>query len=109
MSQNPSAEDPSFALIKTGSDFDTLSRASRFMQPWEVLQDLGYYSTFDYQVLTMALQDFKDINERTMAHTILRLALNNSGEESAATKIAFNAFKSNKTGDPLKKEGIDKT
>ena len=44
-----------------------------------------------------------------MAHTILRLALNNSGEESAATKIAFNAFKSNKTGDPLKKEGIDKT
>lgn len=79
------------------------------MQPWEVLQDLGYYSTFDYQVLTMALQDFKDINERTMAHTILRLALNNSGEESAATKIAFNAFKSNKTGDPLKKEGIDKT
>ena len=57
----------------------------------------------------MVLQDFKDINERTMANTILQIALNNSGEEHAPTKIAFNAFKSNKTGDPLKKEPIDKT
>lgn len=79
------------------------------MQPWEVFEDLGYYSTFDYQVLTMILQDFKDINERTMANTILHLALKKSGEEGAPTKIAFNAFKSNKTGDPLKKEPIDKT
>ena len=44
-----------------------------------------------------------------MANTILQIALNNSGEEHAPTKIAFNAFKSNKTGDPLKKEPIDKT
>ena len=41
------------------------------MEPWEVLQDLGYYNTFDYQLLTMVLQDFKDISERTMANTIL--------------------------------------
>ena len=67
------------------------------------------YSTFDYQVLTMVLQDFKDINERTMANTILHLALKNSGEEAAPTKISFNAFRSNKTGDPLKKEPIDKS
>lgn len=46
-----------------------------------MLQDLGYYSNFDYQVLTMVLQDFKDINERTMANTILQIALKNSGEE----------------------------
>ena len=57
----------------------------------------------------MVLQDFKDINEHTMANTILQLALKNSGEESAFTRISFNAFKSNKTGDPLKKEPIDKS
>ena len=44
-----------------------------------------------------------------MANTILHLALKNSGEEGAPTKIAFNAFKSNKTGDSLKKEPIDKS
>ena len=49
------------------------------MQPWEVLLDLGHYSSFDYQVLTMALQDFKDINEKVMANTILNLALNHTG------------------------------
>ena len=51
------------------------------MQPWEVLLDLGHYCSFDYQVLSMALQDFKDINERTMANTILHLALNHTGQD----------------------------
>lgn len=57
----------------------------------------------------MVLQDFKDINERTMANTILHLALNNKGEESPHSRITFNIFKSNKTGDPLKKEQVDKS
>ena len=91
-------------MLKPGSNFDHLTQASKFMQPWEVLLDLGYYSNFDYQLLTMVLQDFKDIDEHTMANTILQLALKNSGEEAAFTRISFNAFKSNKTGDPLKKE-----
>ena len=30
-------------------------RVSKFMQPWEVLEDLGYFNTFDYQLLTMVL------------------------------------------------------
>jgi len=63
LNQNPSTEDPSFSLIKNGSDFDQLMRVSKFMQPWEVLEDLGYFNTFDYQLLTMVLQDFKDIDE----------------------------------------------
>ena len=77
LSQNPSPEDPSCSLIKMGSDFDNLCKISRVLQPWEVICDLGYFSNFDYQALTMVLQDFKDINERTMANTILHLALNN--------------------------------
>ena len=109
ISQNPSLEDPSISMLKVGSDFDRLSNVSTIMQPWEVLADLGYYSNFDYQVLTMVLQDFKSINERTMANTILHLALNNSGEETVQSRISFNIFKSNKTGDPLKKEQVDKS
>lgn len=71
LSQNPSPDDPTNSLIRIGSDFEHLMQASKIMQPWEVLLDLGHYSSFDYQVLNMALQDFKDINERTMANTIL--------------------------------------
>ena len=53
--QNPSAEDPSNSLIRTGSDFEYLCQINKFMQPWEVLLDLGHYCSFDFQVLTMAL------------------------------------------------------
>lgn len=102
--QNPSQEDPSCALIKAGSDFDSLMRVSKFLQPWEVLEDLGYFNNQDYNLLTMVLQDFKDINERTMANTLVHLALKNSGEEFYQTRIACNAFKANKTGEPLKKK-----
>lgn len=53
--QNPSVEDPSFTLIKAGSDFDSLMKVSKFMEPWEVLQDLGYFNNQDYNLLTMVL------------------------------------------------------
>ena len=81
------------------------------MQPWEVLLDLGHYCSFDYQVLSMALQDFKDINERTMANTILHLALNHTGQDQYQSRVALNLFKANKTGDAslLKKEPSDKS
>lgn len=84
-------------------------RVSKFMQPWEVLEDLGYFNTFDFQLLTMVLQDFKDIDEQVMANTILHLAIHNSGEEPVQTRIACNAFKANKTGDSLKEKSVDKT
>ena len=85
-------------------------RVSKLMQPWEMLMDLGHVSNnSNYQLLTMVLQDFKDINESTMANTILHLAINNSGEEPCQTRIAVNAFKANKTGDALKEKSIDKT
>ena len=109
--QNPTIEDPSNSLIRNGSDFDSLSQVSKFMQPWEVLLDLGHYCSFDYQVLSMALQDFKDINERTMANTILHLALNHTGQDQYQSRVALNLFKANKTGDAslLKKEPSDKS
>lgn len=108
---NPSVDDPSNSLIKVGSDFESLTNVGTFLQPWEVLLDLGHYSSFDYQVLSMALQDFKDINERVMANTILHLALNHTGQDSLNSRIAFNTFKTNKLGDMslLKKEPSDKS
>ena len=59
----------------------------------------------------MALQDFKDINERIMANTIVNLALNHTGKDDYSTRIALNSFKSNKTGDAqlLKKEPSEKS
>ena len=111
LSQNPSPDDPTNSMIRIGSDFEHLMQASKIMQPWEVLLDLGHYSSFDYQVLNMALQDFKDINERTMANTILNLALHHTGKDDYNSRLALNSFKSNKTGDAqlLKKEPGEKT
>ena len=42
IAQNPSIEDPSNSMIKTGSDFEHLTFVSKFMQPWEILLDLGH-------------------------------------------------------------------
>ena len=52
------------------------------MEPWELLLDLGHFSSFNYQQLIMALSDFKDINEKTMANTILHLAMNHTGQDT---------------------------
>ena len=48
LSQNPSQDDPTNSMIRTGSDFENLQIVSKIMQPWEVLLDLGHYSSFDY-------------------------------------------------------------
>jgi hypothetical protein len=48
----------------------------------------------------MALQDFKDINERTMANMMLHLSLHNTGQDTSQSRIVLNAFEANKLGDP---------
>jgi len=48
----------------------------------------------------MALGDFKDINEHTMAKTILMLALNHTGEKDLGSEIACIMFEANKKCDP---------
>ena len=58
----------------------------------------------------MALQDFRNINEYTMANTLLHLAVYNVGTEDLQQRIVFNLFEANKLGDAtnLKKEPSDK-
>lgn len=74
VNQNPTFEDPANSLIRLGSGLSHLPQVSKLLEPWEVLIDLGHYSSYNYQMLTMALQDFKDINEKTMAYMLLHLS-----------------------------------
>ena len=56
------------------------------------------------------MQDFKDINERTLANTFLQLALNHTGQDAYESKVATSIYKVNKSGDMqlLRKEPNDK-
>ena len=47
----------------------------------------------------MALSDFKDINEKTMAKTLLYLSLNHTGTDDLTARIVYNTFEANKKGD----------
>lgn len=62
--------------------------------------DLGHFISFNYQQLIMALQDFKEINERTMANMMLHLSLHNTGQDTSQSRVVLNAFEANKLGDP---------
>lgn len=110
ISLNPTLEDPANSLIRLGSGLNHLSQVSKLLEPWEVLIDLGHYSSFNYQMLSTALQDFKDINEKTMANMLLHLAVHYSGQDDLQSRIVFGLFEVNKTGDAssLKKEPNDK-
>jgi hypothetical protein len=72
---NPTIEDPANSLIRIGSGLSHLCQVNRLIEPWEVLIDLGQSSSLNYQMLSMALQDFKEINEKTMANMLLHLAV----------------------------------
>lgn len=78
---NPLPDDPVNSLIRLGSGLDQLVNISKSVEPWEILLDLGQFSSYNYQVLSMALQDFRSINERTMASTLLHLAIHHSGND----------------------------
>lgn len=79
MNSNVQSEEPSISLIKEGSGLDHLDKACKMIEPWELLLDVGHYASFNYNYLVMTLQDFKDINEKTMARTLLHLSRHHTG------------------------------
>jgi hypothetical protein len=79
MFSNTLNEEPSYSLLKEGSGLDHLDKACRMVKPWQLLLDLGHYASYNYNYLVMTLQDFKDINEKTMAKTLIYLSLNHTG------------------------------
>jgi hypothetical protein len=72
--------------------------------------DLGHYSSYNYNYLLKSLEDFKDINEKTMAKTLLHLSFNHSGQDDLNSKIVQAVYESIKKGESsgLSKEPSDK-
>lgn len=48
ITQNPSSDEPSNAIIRNGSGLEHLTLTSRILEPWEVLLDLGHHISFNY-------------------------------------------------------------
>jgi hypothetical protein len=78
-----SPEDPSISLIKEGTGLDSLDKSYKILEPWQVLIDLGHFCTYNYNYLLKILEEFKDINEKTMAKTLLYLAQNHTGMDDS--------------------------
>jgi hypothetical protein len=43
------------SLIKEGTGLDNLDKASKMLEPWQVLLDLGHYASYNYNYLLIAL------------------------------------------------------
>ena len=63
-----------------------------------------------YDFLLKTLSEFKSLDERGMAVTLLHLSIHNQGKDDQISKIVYSAFESNKTGtsQSIKKEPEDK-
>lgn len=98
MHENTNSEDPSISLIKEGSGLDNLDKAHKMLEPWQLLLDLGHFSTYHYNYLLMTLSDFKDINEKIMARTLLHLAFHHTGQDDQTSRVIYTTFEANKKG-----------
>lgn len=110
MYSNVTQEEPSICLFKEGNGIDNLDKSYKMLEPWQLLIDLGHFSSYNYNYLLKILEDFKDINEKTMARTLLHLSINHTGFDDLVSRIAQNTFEANKKGDStlLRKEVVDK-
>lgn len=61
--------------------------------------DLGHFCTYNYNYLLKILEEFKEITEKTMAKTMLYLAINHTGTDDLHSRIVYNTLDSCKKGD----------
>lgn len=75
-----------------------------------MLLDIGHSSSHSYDFLLKVLSDFKNIDEKTMAHTLLQLSINHAGREDKNSRIVHNWFEANKDSNSalIKKEPDEK-
>ena len=75
-----------------------------------MLIDIGHNSSYMYDYLLKTLSEFRGIDEKVMALTILQLAVHHQGKDDHISKIVYNTFESNKDGNSasIKKEPEDK-
>lgn len=104
-------DDSTLEMMKEGTGLDYLDKANKVLEPWEVLLDLGHYATYNYNYLLNCLTDFKDINEKVMARTILHLSLNHTGYDDLNSRVVYTLYESNKKNQPpsLKDQSEKKT
>jgi hypothetical protein len=62
---------PSYNLLKDGGGLEHLEFVNQVLQPWEVLIDIGHSSSYMYDFLVKTLSEFKNIDEKVMAITIV--------------------------------------
>lgn len=61
--------------MREGSGLEHLEFVNKVLQPWEVLTDIGHNSSYMYDYLLKTLSEFRGIDEKVMALTILQLAI----------------------------------
>jgi hypothetical protein len=88
MFANTSLDDPSISLTKEGNGIDNLDKSYKMLEPWQLLNDLGHFASYNYAYLLKILEDFKDINEKAMARTLIHISINHTGYDDSASKIA---------------------
>lgn len=80
MYANTLIEDPSISLTKDGNGIDHLDKCYKMLEPWQLLVDLGHFSSYNYNYLLKTLEDFKEhMNEKMMARNLINLAINHTG------------------------------
>lgn len=99
LSANTNPDDPSISLFKEGIGLDNLDKTYKILEPWQLLIDVGHFCTYNHSYLLKLLEEFKDINEKTMAKTLLYLAQNHTGTDDLNTRIVYNTFEACKKGD----------
>jgi hypothetical protein len=97
---NSHFELPSFAFLREGGGLEHFESIKAVLEPWEILLDIGHNGTYMYDFLLKSLSEFKQIDEKTMATTLLHLAFNHSGQENATTRLVYGLFETNKDGNP---------
>ena len=107
---NSHSDMPSYTILRDGCGLEHLEFAQKVLQPWEILIDIGHSSSYMYDFLLKTLSEFKGIDEKIMAMTLLQLAIHHQEKDDHISKIVYNTFESNKDGNPasIKKEPEDK-
>ncbi len=89
----------SFEDISKNGFLDELSRTGNFLEPWQVIMEIGVVSSYNYNLLIQELIDFQHCGDKALARTLIKLAEYHSGLDDATGRIVASAFECNKNGD----------
>jgi len=95
---NTFTDESSLSFLKEGNGLDFLEKMNKILEPWEVLLDIGPFSTYNYNYLMNVLNDFKDMSEQMMAKTLLYLSLHHNGVHDQSSKVVYTIFDATKKG-----------